>query len=70
MKKTSVPIAKERLEALVVSDRIHCKPEEYEMICKELYKTLSKYMAVAEVGIRDIVLTRSEIHIQLMGEQH
>ncbi len=69
MKKTSVPIAKERLEALVVSDRIHCKPEEYEMICKELYKTLSKYMAVAEDEMR-IHITRSEIHIQLMGEQH
>lgn len=66
MKKTSVPIAKERLEALVVSDRIHCKPEEYEMICKELYKTLSKYMAVAEDEMR-IHITRSEIHIQLMG---
>ena len=69
MKKTSVPIAKERLEALVVSDRILCKPEEYEMICKELYKTLSKYMAVAEDEMR-IHITRSEIHIQLMGEQH
>ena len=69
MKKTSVPIAKQRLEALVVSDRIHCKPEEYEMICKELYKTLSKYMAVAEDEMR-IHITRSEIHIQLMGEQH
>lgn len=69
MKKTSVPIAKERLEALVVSDRIQCKPEEYEMIRKELYKTLSKYMAVAEDEMR-IHITRSEIHIQLMGEQH
>lgn len=69
MKKTSVPIAKERLEALVVSDRIQCKPEEYEMICKELYKTLSKYMAFAEDEMR-INITRSEIHIQLMGEQH
>ena len=42
--------------------RIHCKPEEYEMICKELYKTLSKYMAVAEDEMR-IHITRSEIHI-------
>ena len=39
------------------------------MICKELYKTLSKYMAVAEDEMR-IHITRSEIHIQLMGEQH
>ena len=68
MKKTSVPIAKERLEALVVSDRIQCKPEEYEMICKELYKTLSKYMAVAEDEMR-INITRSEIHIQLAREK-
>lgn len=69
MKKSSVPIAKERLEALVVSDRMHCKPEEYEMICKELFRTLSKYMAVTEENMR-IHITRSEIRIQLMGEQH
>ena len=36
------------------------------MICKELYKTLSKYMAVAEDEMR-IHITRSEIHIQLDG---
>lgn len=69
MKRASVPIAKERLEALVVSDRMHCKPGEYEMICKELYKTLSKYMAVTKEEMQ-IHITRSEIHIQLMGEQH
>ena len=73
MKKTSVPApvlpVPVPLQRDGVSDRIHCKPEEYEMICKELYKTLSKYMAVAEDEMR-IHITRSEIHIQLMGEQH
>lgn len=39
------------------------------MICKELYKTLSKYMAVAEDEMR-IHITRSEIHIQLRDEPH
>ena len=69
MKKTSVPIAKERLEA---SGRLRpnslYSQKSMEMICKELYKTLSKYMAVAEDEMR-IHITRSEIHIQLMGEQ-
>lgn len=67
MKRTSVPIAKERLEALVVSDRMQCKPEEYELLRHELYKTLSKYLVITEEEMR-VRITRSEIHIQLMGE--
>lgn len=69
IRKTSVPIAKERLEALIVSDRMHCKPEEYDRICQEIYKTLSKYMSVAEDEMR-VTMTRSEIQIQLTGERY
>lgn len=69
LKRSSVWIAKERLEAMVVSDRMHCKPEEYDLICRELYKTLSKYMEITEKDFK-VSITRSSIHIQLTGEKH
>lgn len=68
-KRSSVLIAKERLEAMVVSDRVHCKPEEYELICRELLKTLSKYMEIKEEDFK-VSITRSSIHINLTGEKH
>jgi cell division topological specificity factor len=69
MKRSSVRIAKERLEALVVADRVHCKPKEYDLICHELYKTLSRYVEITEEDFR-VSITRSAIHIQLTGEEH
>ena len=42
IRKPSVPIAKERLKALIVSDRVHCTPDTYEFLCRELYRTVSK----------------------------
>lgn len=69
LKRSSVSIAKDRLEAMVVSDRMHCKPEEYEMICRELRKTLSKYMEIAGKDFQ-VSINRSSIHIQLTGEGH
>lgn len=69
LKRTSVLIAKERLEALVASDRMHCKPEAYDLICRELYRTLSKYMEITEEDFF-VSIHRSAIHIQLTGEKH
>lgn len=69
LKRSSVLIAKERLEAIVVSDRVHCKPEEYQLICHELRKTLSKYMEIKDEDFK-VTITRSSIHIQLTGEEH
>lgn len=69
MRRSSVQIAKERLEALVVADRVHCKPKEYDLICHELYKTLSRYVEITEENFR-VSITRSAIHIQLTGEEH
>ncbi len=69
LKRSSVRIAKERLETLIASDRMHCKPEEYELIRRELFKTLSKYMEIAE-GDFFVSFYRSSIHIQLTGEKH
>ncbi|MCI8581623.1 MAG: cell division topological specificity factor MinE [Dorea sp.] len=69
IKRSSVRIAKERLEALVTSDRVHCKPKEYDLICHELYRTLSKYMEITKEDFQ-VCITRSAIHIQLTGEEH
>lgn len=69
LRRSSVSIAKERLEAMVVSDRVHCKPDEYELIRHELLKTLSKYMEIREKDCK-ISITRSSIHIYLTGEKH
>lgn len=68
-KRSSVRIAKDRLRALVVSDRVNCKPEEYDLICHELYKTLSKYMDITTEDF-DVAFSRSYIHIQLTGEKN
>lgn len=67
--KSSVSIAKERLEALVVSDRIHCNPENFALIKKELYRVLSRYMELSEKDF-DVIVSRSYIHIQLTGEKN
>lgn len=69
LKRSSVLIAKERLQALVVSDRVHCRPEEYDLIRRELYKTVSRYMEIAEENFQ-VTITRSAIHIHLTGEKH
>lgn len=68
-KHSSVRIAKERLEALVVSDRVCCRPEEYDLIRRDLYRTLSRYMELAEDKFQ-VSVTRTAIHINLTGENH
>ena len=42
LKQSSVSVAKNRLKALVTSDRVQCLPDSYESICRELYETISK----------------------------
>ncbi|MDE6937371.1 MAG: cell division topological specificity factor MinE, partial [Lachnospiraceae bacterium] len=37
LRKSSVSIAKDRVKALVVSDRVHCTPDVYDNICRELF---------------------------------
>lgn len=69
LKRSSVSIAKDRLKVLVVSDRVHCKPDAYENICRELYQTLSKYIEITPEEF-DVSMTRTHIHIKLIGEKH
>lgn len=63
----SVIIAKDRLKALIVSDRVNCTPDTLEKIEKELYKTVSKYISVEE-NVFDVRITRNYIYITLTGE--
>lgn len=67
-RKSSVSIAKERLKFLVTSDRVHCLPDAYDNICRELYKTLSKYMKITEDNF-DVEITRTHILIHISGEK-
>ena len=69
VKKSSVKIAKDRLKVLVISDRVHCNPDSYEKICRELYQSLSKYLEITPEEF-DVSITRTHIHIKLAGEKH
>lgn len=67
MSVSSVSVAKDRLKTLLVSDRVNCTPDTLEKIHAELYKTISKYMEIIPEEF-DVKMTRSYIHIKLMGE--
>lgn len=66
-KSSSVLIAKDRLKVLLVSDRVNCTPDTFDKIKFELYKTVSKYLDVAQDEF-DVQISRTDIHIKLTGE--
>lgn len=68
LKNSSVSIAKNRLKALVVSDRVQCTPSVYDHICRDLYLTLSKYMELTEEDFQ-VEINRSQIVIKITGEE-
>lgn len=68
MSVSSVSVAKERLKALLVSDRVNCTPDTIDKIHSELYKTISKYIDVVPEQF-DVKMTSSYIHIRLAGEE-
>ena len=63
----SVSIAKDRIKALLVSDRVNCTPDTFEKVHTELYKTISKYIEIIPEEF-DVKITRSYIYIKLTGE--
>lgn len=67
-KSSSVIIAKDRLKALLVSDRVDCTPDTFEKIKLELFHTISKYIEVAPEKF-DVQITRTDMHIKLTGEE-
>ena len=66
-KITSVHIAKNRLKSLLVSARVNCTPDTFDKISLDIYKTISKYLEIVPEEF-DVQITRSYIHIKLMGE--
>lgn len=67
-KRSSVSIARNRLKALVTSDRVNCSPDAYEDICRELFETLSKYMELTEDNF-DVEINRNQVIITFLGEE-
>ena len=66
LKQSSVSVAKNRLKALVTSDRVQCLPDSYESICRELYETISKYIEITEFQVE---IERTHIYINFLGEE-
>lgn len=67
LRKSSVSIAKERLQLLITSDRVSCMPDSYDMICKELFNVLSKYIEITKDDF-NVEINRTHILIHFTGE--
>ena len=67
-RKPSVSIARDTQKAQIVADRMQCQPDTYEVLCRELFRTVSKYMKVNEEQF-DVDITRSRITIDLTGDE-
>ena len=68
LKSSSVSIAKNRLRALVVSDRVQCTPSVYDHICRDLYQTHSKNVEHT-VDDFQVEIKRSHIVLRIAGEE-
>ena len=67
-RRSSVSIAKSRIRTLITSDRMQCSAVTYEMIYKELYKTLAKYIEFTEDDF-EVSIGRRQIIITFAGEK-
>ncbi len=64
---SSVLIAKDRVKALLLSDRMNCTPDILDKMEIDLYRTVSKYISVEPKNFH-ICITRNQIYITLTGE--
>lgn len=69
MSVPSFHIAKERLNNLLIADRMQCTPEIAEKLTSDLYHTVSKYLEIRPEDFH-LHITRSDIHIKITGEKH
>lgn len=67
-KRASVPIARERLKVILVSDRISCTADSLEKMEKELYNVVSKYLEITKEEF-EVQVTHTHIHIRITGEE-
>ena len=65
--KSSVSIAKRRLKNLITSDRVRILPESHDIICRELYHVLSRYIKITEDDF-SVEIYRTHIFIRFTGE--
>ena len=68
LKQSSVSVAKNRLKALVTCDRVQFLPDSYEIFCRELYETISKYIEITEDEFQ-VEIERTHIYINFLGEE-
>ncbi len=66
-KRTSVFVAKNRLQELLTSDRVQCSQDCITQLREDLYYTISKYMEIKPDKF-NVNLSRSDIHITITGE--
>ena len=67
-KKSSVNIAKSRIRTLITYDRMQCSAVTYEILYKELYEALAKYIEFTEDDFK-VVIDRQQIIITFAGEK-
>lgn len=67
MSVASVQIAKQRLQTLLIADRMKCTPDITDRLSEDICHTLSKYMVVDPEKL-SVQITRTEIHIKYTGE--
>lgn len=67
-KQSSVNVAKERLQQLLCSDRVHCTPDLINQMQDDVYSTISKYIELSP-DVFEFNLTRTDINIRFAGEK-
>ncbi|MEW5959762.1 MAG: cell division topological specificity factor MinE [Chloroflexota bacterium] len=66
-KPTSREIAKDRLQLVLVQDRINLSPEKMNQLKDDLIKTISRYVEIDREGI-EITLIKSGRHSHLTAD--
>ena len=65
--KSSVPVAKQRLQTLLSADRMQCSPELINQMKEDVYNALTKYIEIVPENF-ELSLSHSDIHITYAGE--
>ena len=68
MSVPSVSVAKDRLKALIIADRMNCTPDMTENFTKDVYLVVSKYIEVSPENFC-MKINRRDIQIILTGEK-
>ncbi len=66
-KSSSRDVAKNRLQLVLVQDRVNLPPEKMDALKDELIELISKYVEIEKDGI-DISLTKSGRHSRLTAD--